>query len=309
MEKKEMECNEELYKKFFDIVGSPDEGKRISQSKAAQALGYSSGVVSAYKSRTYQGNVKAFEDAAAAWLKREARRIAKIDVPVAETAALDSVRKAAAMAQDEADIAVIVGDSGTGKTTALRAYAAESHSAVLIEVDSSFTKNVLIEEIARAVGVETKGSLTAIIGRVVDALRGRDTVIIIDEADYLSDGSLELVRRVINDKAQTGVVLAGLPRLKYKLENLRNDHQQLTSRVGVLLEIKRLSKQDAVKIIEGVWRELEKETIEAFIKFAGGSVRTLVKLIARAHQVMGINHVDAPDAEVIAAAGEMLMMR
>jgi DNA transposition AAA+ family ATPase len=53
-----------------------------------------------------------------------------------------------------------------------------------------------------------------------------------DEADYLSDGSLELVRRVINDKAQTGVAPAGLPRLKYKLENLRNDHQQLPSRVG-----------------------------------------------------------------------------
>jgi DNA transposition AAA+ family ATPase len=306
MEKK-MEYNEEFYKKFFDLVGSPEEGKRISQSKAAQALGYSSGVVSAYKSRTYNGNVKAFEEAAAAWLSRMTRRITKIDVPVAETTALDSVRKAAAMAQDEADIAVIVGDSGTGKTTALRAYAAESHSAVLIEVDSSFTKNVLIEEIARAIGVETKGSLTAIIKRVVETLRGRDTVIMIDEADYLSDGSLELVRRVINDKAQTGVVLAGLPRLKYKLENLRNDHQQLTSRVGVLLEIKRLSKQDVVKIIDGVWRGLAKDTIEAFVKLAGGSVRTLVKLIGRAHQVMKINQIDAPDAEVIAAAGEMLM--
>ena len=307
MEKREMDYSEELYKKFFDLVGNADEGKRISQSKAAQALGYSSGVVSAYKSRTYNGNVKAFEEAVAAWLKRMARRVTKIDVPVAETTALDSVRKAAAMAQDEADIAVIVGDSGTGKTTALRTYVAESHSAILIEVDSSFTKNVLMEEIARAVGVETKGSLTTVTKRVVDALRGRDTVVMIDEADYLSDGSLELIRRVINDKAQTGVVLAGLPRLKYKLENLRNDHQQLTSRVGVLLEIKRLSKPDAVKIIEGVWRELEKETIEAFIKFAGGSVRTLVKLIGRAHQVMGINRIDKPDAEVIAAAGEMLM--
>jgi hypothetical protein len=57
-------------------------------------------VVSAYKNRTYGGNVKAFEAAVDAWLKRVARRIARIDVPIAETAALDSVRKAAAMAQD-----------------------------------------------------------------------------------------------------------------------------------------------------------------------------------------------------------------
>ena len=313
MEKKESEYNETIYKKFFDLVGSPEEGarpdgvRRISQTAAAKALDYSAAVVSAYKSRTCGGNVKAFEKAVEDWLKRVSRRVARIEVPTAETGTLDSIRKAVTMARDDRDIAVIVGDSGTGKTTALRAYAAENHGVILIEVDASFTKNVLIAEIAKAAGVETKGSMTAVISRLVEALRGRDTVVLIDEADYLSDGSLELVRRVINDKAETGVALCGLPRLKYKLENLRNDHQQLTSRVGVLLEVKRLGKTDAVKIIEGVWRGLAKETVEAFIKTANGSARTLVKLISRVYQVMGINHVETPDAEVIAAAGEMLM--
>jgi DNA transposition AAA+ family ATPase len=306
-EKKEIEYNEELYKKLFDLVGSPDDGKKISQNTAAKAIGYSLAVVSAYKNRAYTGDVKKFEEAAAGWLKRVERRVEKIDVPTVETAAMDSIRKAITMAQDDREIAVIAGDSGTGKTTALRAYAAENHGAIFIEVDSSFTKNVLVTEIAGALGVETKGSVTAVIARVVEALRGRDTVIIIDEADYLSDGSLELVRRVINDKAETGVALCGLPRLKYKLEDLRNDHRQLTGRVGVLLEVKRLGKPDAVKIIESVWRDLAKETVEAFIKTANGSARTLVKLIRRVHQTMAVNHIGTPDAEVIAAAGEMLM--
>lgn len=62
MDKRE-EINEELYKKFFALVGSQDEGRRISQSKAAQALGYSAAVVSAYKNRSYAGNVKVFEEA------------------------------------------------------------------------------------------------------------------------------------------------------------------------------------------------------------------------------------------------------
>jgi DNA transposition AAA+ family ATPase len=307
MDKKEIEIDEELYQKFFALVGSPDEGRRISQSKAAQALGYSSGVVSAYKSRTYSGNIKEVEAAIRAWLRREERRVTKLEVPIAETAAIDSIKKGLAITQDEGDIMVAVGPAGSGKTTAWREYAAESHSAIAIEVDASFTKSVLVKEIAQKVGVESKGGMTTIISRIVDALKGRDTVLIIDEADYLSDACLELLRRVINDKAQTGVALIGLPKLKYKLENRLNDHQQLTSRVGVFLEVKELARADAVKIIESVWHGLPKETIDAFVKACRGSARTLVKLMGRVHQTMALNKLDKPDAEVIAAAGEMLM--
>jgi DNA transposition AAA+ family ATPase len=103
------------------------------------------------------------------------------------------------------------------------------------------------------------------------------------------------------------VVLVGLPRLKYQLENRRNDHEQLTSRVGVMLEVKGLARQDAVKIIEGVWKGLPKETADAFFKAAKGSARTLVKLMGRVHQTMAINRIDTPNAEVIEAAGAMLM--
>ncbi len=299
--------NEELYTRFFELVGTPDEGKKISQSKAAQALGYSSGVISAYKSRSYNGNVRTLEEKIEAWLKREARRLERVEIPTAETTVLDQVRKAVSIAQDDADIAVIVGDAGTGKTTALRRYEAESHSAFLVEVDPSFTKNVLVVEIARAVGVDPKGGMTVVIGRIIDTLRERDAVLIIDEADYLSDSSLELVRRIINDKAKTGVVLAGLPRLEYKLRNLRNDHEQLASRVGVLLKVGRMNKADAVNILSGVWKNLDKEAVNAFTAMAGGSVRTLVKLMGRVHQIMGINRLETPDVDVVSTAGELLM--
>lgn len=307
MEKKETEYNEDLYARFFELVGTPEEKKRVSQAKAAAALGYSPGVISAYKNRSYNGNVKTLEDKIDAWLKREERRHEKVEIPTAETSVMEQVRRAATIAQDDADIAVIVGDAGTGKTTALRRYEAESHSAFLVEVDPSFTKNVLVSEIARVIGVESKGGMTAVIGRIVEALRDRDAVLIIDEADYLSDSSLELVRRIVNDKAHTGVVLAGLPRLEYKLRNLRNDHEQLASRVGVLLKVGRMKRTDAIKILEGVWKDLSKETVDAFVNVAGGSVRTLTKLIGRVHQVMSLNDLEVPDAEVVASAGELLM--
>jgi DNA transposition AAA+ family ATPase len=105
----------ELHKRFFEIVGNPEEGKRISQAKAAQALGYSSGVISAYKNQAYNGDVKTLEKKIDAWLKREARRLDRLDVPVAETVTLEKIRRAVTIAQDEGDIAVIAGEAGTGK--------------------------------------------------------------------------------------------------------------------------------------------------------------------------------------------------
>jgi DNA transposition AAA+ family ATPase len=302
-----MSFDECLHKRFFEIVGSPEEGKRISQSKAAQAMGYSAAVVSAYKNHAYNGNVKVLEERIDAWLKREARRLSRMDVPTAETATMEQVRRAITIAQDEADIAVIIGEAGTGKTTALRQYAKESYSALLIDVDPSFSKVVLMNEIAHALGVEDKGGMNAVIDRVIEALKDRDAVLIIDEADYLSDSSLELVRRIINDKAHTGVVLVGLPTLEYKIRNLRNDHEQLISRVGVMVKLGKLKKADAEKILAGVWTDLSKETVDAFIKGANGSTRTLVKLMGRVHQLMGINRLEKPDTEIIAAAGELLM--
>jgi hypothetical protein len=50
-----MNYNEGLYKRFFEIVGSPEEGKRISRAKAAQAIDCLAGVISSYKFHSYSG--------------------------------------------------------------------------------------------------------------------------------------------------------------------------------------------------------------------------------------------------------------
>jgi DNA transposition AAA+ family ATPase len=300
--------NEELYQKFFGIVGSPDEGKKISQARAARELGLSSGVISSYKNRNYNGNYTALEEKVQAFLKREERRVGDIAIPVVETTTIENVRTTIEMAHDYKDIAVIVGPAGTGKTTAVKQYEAENPAAaIVVYAYPGVTQQKLIADVARALNAYAKGGKSAMIERVVEELKGRDIVLIIDQADYLTDGTLELLRCVVADMAGAGLVLVGLPRLEGRLKNLKNDHEQLLSRVGELLKVESMKADDAARIVRGVWATAAKDVVDALTKAAGGSVRTLVKLLERVHRIMAIYRKDAPEYEMVVSAGELVM--
>ncbi len=106
-----IEVNEQLYSKFFALVGNSGDGsaagnRRISQAKAAQALGVSAAMISSYKNKSYTGNIKELEEKMAEWLKREERRILNICVPLAATSALQSMNKGLSMVQEERCIGV-----------------------------------------------------------------------------------------------------------------------------------------------------------------------------------------------------------
>jgi DNA transposition AAA+ family ATPase len=170
-----------------------------------------------------------------------------------ETTVIENIRRAVEMVYDYKDIAVITGDAGTGKTTAIHQYEKESHAAIALYAYKDRQKQDLIVKLARALDVYPKGSKAVVIERIVEELKGRDVVLIIDQADYLSDASLELLRCIIVDMAEVGLVLVDMPRLKMKLENLVNGHEQLLSRVGTFLRVERMKAVDAVKIIQSVW--------------------------------------------------------
>lgn len=280
----------------------------ISQSRAGEGAGYTGSVVSQFLAGTYKGNTEEVEAALRKWMARESRRRAHKSIPVAQTETIVRITNALVIAHEEKDIAVIVGDAGTGKTTAVKQYAeANPHGVVLIEGDKSMTAFALIQEIGEAIGEDRKGGFTDLVKRVCRALRDRDVLVVIDEADYINDGALELARRVVNDKGQSGLVLVGLPRLVFRLRNLKNDHQQLASRVGVLLHIDGLKKGDAKTIVTSVWPDADKDLVESFLKTAGTSVRLLCKLIDRAWRTAIANGMEIPDADTIQLAGSLIL--
>lgn len=283
----------------------------ISQSRAAREMNYSGSVLSAYRAGTYSGDVAKLEEAITKWLSRKAEAAQRKHVPTVETAALKQVLRAIRLAHDEKDIALIVADAGSGKTTAALRYEKENdRTTIFIKCPGAMSKRAMTLEIARQLGIETvRVSFDALVDSVALTLREREMVVIMDEADGLKDDALEFSRRLVNDLGETGLVLIGLPRLVHTIRNLKNDHRQLESRIGVYLPLDGLSKVDAKKIIDTVWQDAPKEIVDAVYDISGKDVRQFVKVINRTQNIMSVNKAQKADLEMIEMAGSMILKR
>ncbi len=283
----------------------------LSQAQVAREINYSSPVLSAYRAGTYRGDIAKLEGAIIQWLARQAKARERKRVPVVETEDLRRIANAVQIAHAERDIALIIADAGSGKSTAAAWYAKNNEKAtVLINVVSGMNRRMLVQEIARQLSLDiVRVPINTLIKNVSETLFERDMVVILDEADYLKADALEFTRRLVYDLGQSGLVLIGLPRLKYQIQNLRNDHRQLESRIGVYLPLGGLTKVDAAAIAGAVWAKVDRKIVDAVYSVSKTDVRQFTKIIERMQGTMALNNVTEPDLEIVEAAASLVMRR
>jgi DNA transposition AAA+ family ATPase len=283
----------------------------LSQAQAAREMNYSSSVLSAYRKDEYKGDVQKLEGAILQWIARQVKGRERKRVPIVETGDLRRITNAIQIAHAEKDIALIVADAGSGKSTAAAWYAKYNEkSVVLIHVVSGMNRRMLVHEMARQLSLDImKVAFNTLVKNVSDMLFERDMVVILDEADYLRADALEFTRRLVYDLGQSGLVLIGLPRLKYQIQNLRNDHRQLESRIGVCLHLSGLSRVDAAMIAESVWAKIDKKIVDAIFHVSKTDVRQFTKIIERMQQTMAINNVTEPNVDIVESAAALIMRR
>lgn len=283
----------------------------ISFSQAAREMGYSGPVLSAYRSGKYEGDVEKIERAIVVWAARTEQAHARKRVPVVETTDLKKIANAIGIAHTEKDIALIVADAGAGKSTAIKWYLEKNpRTTLVINVVSGMNRKMLVTDIARQLGIDTaRVQLNVLVTNVAEALSERNMVVILDEADYLKPDALEFTRRLVYDLGQSGLVLAGLPRLKGYIQNLRNDHRQLESRIGVFLSLGGLTKVDAKLILNSVWPDAGSDILDAIYAVSRTDTRQFCKIIERAQNTMLINKVDKVDTDIIELASRLVIRR
>lgn len=148
----------------------------------------------------------------------------------------------------------LTGEVGAGKTTLCRALLEQldgQFSTALI-LNPALDADLLIKAIAMEFGLEVKGmDRLDIIAELNYFLlqqleRGKDTVLIIDEAQDMNDELLEQVRLLsnleIDNRKLLQIVLMGQPELRDRLNNHRL--RQLRQRITVRYHLRPLNRQE-----------------------------------------------------------------
>jgi len=153
----------------------------------------------------------------------------------------------------------LTGEVGAGKTTLCRALLdqLDSHFSTALILNPVLSADELIQAIATEFGLNVKGedrreTVSAISEFLLRQLEyGKETVLIIDEAQNLTEDLLEQVRLLSNietdDRKLLQIVLMGQPELRDRLNSPRL--KQLRQRITVRFHLAPLSRAEVAQYI------------------------------------------------------------
>lgn len=163
-------------------------------------------------------------------------------------------------AVEEKDLALLVGEIGSGKTTLSRALIdriGDSRPVILL-INPRLTPTQLLRSIATALGIEPPRFRNELLDRIHTKLfelyeEKREPVLILDEAQLIpSKQTFDEIRLLTNfqldDQNLLSVLLIGQPELETRLE--RAAYAPLRQRIGMRYRLGALNEEETARYIE-----------------------------------------------------------
>lgn len=253
----------------------------ITQKQLARKLDVSDTVLSLFLANSYTGDNKKIVEKAKQYLHIGAVRKALTPNPDYCESLLNTQRitECLQMAHASNEILLLYGPAGCGKTTALKHYAENNNGVTYIEADATTgTPRAILLTLLESIGGQPIGSTTQVIKSILNTLRETNRLIIIDEAQHLTERSFDTIR-AINDKIGIGIVYSGNPSiLKQMYGRKEQEFDQLYSRIGLHCELaNKYSLDDIRNIFSGL--DVSEECIKYLKKAAQkkGGLRLMIK--------------------------------
>lgn len=204
-------------------------------------------------------------------------------------------------------IVTVVGAPGIGKTQAAEHYANSSPNVWMITALSGHPSGRwLLEELGRVMRLTERGGSQRLASVIIDRLRGRQGLIIVDEANHLATVTLDLLRG-IHDQAKCGIALVGSPRTISRMEGARDsDFAQLFRRLGGRINRAKPVRQDVDRVL-AAWG-VEDENVAKLLRAAAarpGAIGMMVATLRLARMLAAAKGEDLAAAHIIAADAQL----
>lgn len=167
-----------------------------------------------------------------------------------------------------ANLVLITGQNGGGKTTALRLFAVTAPRAVYFEARAGYEPKHLLADILKALPVATGEGWRLQTSAAIAYLREHPHVFLIDEAQRLNYACLDLLKYVADNSGST-CVLSASSSLAVRIERWPD----IASRCPVRLEVQPISLEEFVELwqVDG-W---SLEVLQEIHRVSKGVMRTI----------------------------------
>lgn len=260
----------------------------LSQKQVSEEAGISATRLSQWFAGKYQGDTQGIDVTMRSWLRSKsqqatnAKRLPEPPEWLATTTG-KSILASLSYAQMAADIAIVYGGAGVGKTyTAKHYHAANPNVWIATMTPSTASVATCLERIGQAVGIQGAFQGAAkmeaeVIGRITDT----GGLLIIDEAQHLGTGALEVVRS-LHDAAGIGITLMGNEQVYSQMSGggARQAHfAQLFSRIGRRVRLNKPKNADITPLLDAWGTPAEARTLCTQIAQQPGALRYLTKTL------------------------------
>lgn len=205
-----------------------------SQSHISREMGVSKSALSLFLAGTYTGNNQEMADKANQYMKMHLSRQSVVKAPEVFLGLGNTVEilRNTKIAHLYNNMVLVYGPAGCGKTTALKHYAETNNGVIYVQADVTVNSyRAILSLILSTMGGTPKGSTMSIMQTLVSRLTGTNNLLIIDEAQHLTEKAFDTVR-ALNDKCKIGIVYAGNPSiLKRMYGRMAEEFDQVYSRI------------------------------------------------------------------------------
>jgi DNA transposition AAA+ family ATPase len=196
-------------------------------------------------------------------------------------------------------IAVITGEPGVGKTITAKNYAENDSNSIYIQLNPFSEKTgSFLRQLAEKVGA----SCYYMIDKTYISIKcclSPDKFLIIDEADFLSDKGLNVIR-LLWEETGCPIMLIGSNELLERMHSRKMIY--FKSRVGLFEIINNLKMIEVQKIFDTI----EVQHIKFIYEKTSGNLRLIDRLMNQVNRITELNKLPKPNKEALEKAARLV---